>query len=184
MGWLFGHSTKKSLIADLTRDQRAVSNDRRYDCLRHCYRGNNYRGVLWTVQVVTDTKTNEIVGQFIGCYLLRYYKANGYGCEWGYKDMCESSHPFYYSCPLAYLELVPEECPEWRAQVREYHAARNKKLEKGKLYHAKNAKIEGHKVDFILVKTLRPLRGTASTNEGLLWSGVKFSRKHVGELVS
>lgn len=184
MGWLFGHSTKRSLIADLVRTQTNREGTKRWECIRHCYRGNAYSGVLWTVQTVTEVETNTIVSQFIGCYLLRYNKGHGVGYEWGYKDMCESMHPFYYSCPLGYLELVPEECPEWRAQVREYHATRTKKLEKGKVYHAVNAKIGGHKVDFILVKSLSPLRGIASTNEGLHWPDVRFSRKHVGELVS
>jgi hypothetical protein len=37
--------------------------------------------------------------------------------------MSEQVHPYYYSCPLAYLDMVPEvKCEEWRALVREYHA--------------------------------------------------------------
>ena len=40
--------------------------------------------------------------------------------------MDESVHPFFYSCPLGYLEMVPIETsggnPEWRVGVRAYHA--------------------------------------------------------------
>lgn len=33
-------------------------------------------------------------------------------------------HPYYYSCPLSYLDLAPEQSAEWRAGVRAYHARR------------------------------------------------------------
>jgi hypothetical protein len=49
--------------------------------------------------------------------LLRF--ENGYG--WGYKDMAEEMHPFFYSCPLGYLALVPVACAEWREGVKTYH---------------------------------------------------------------
>jgi hypothetical protein len=54
---------------------------------------------------------------FIGCYLL----ADGIG-ESGYKPMDESMGPFHFSCPLAYLDMVPETNREWREHVRAYHA--------------------------------------------------------------
>jgi len=45
--------------------------------------------------------------------------------SWGYKSLIEAMHPFYYSCPLSFLEMVPagspEVCPEWRAMVRKWH---------------------------------------------------------------
>jgi hypothetical protein len=45
--------------------------------------------------------------------------------------MDESFHPYFYSCPLGYLRLVPIEtfggCKEWRESVLEYHAERKAK---------------------------------------------------------
>ena len=36
----------------------------------------------------------------------------------------ESMHPYYYTCPLSYLDLAPEQSADWRAGVRAYHARR------------------------------------------------------------
>jgi len=41
---------------------------------------------------------------------------------WAYKDMDEMVHPYYYDCPLEYLDMAPVACEEWRAKVREYWA--------------------------------------------------------------
>ena len=45
---------------------------------------------------------------------------------WGYKDLDEAMFPYYFSCPLKYLDMVPIEIygghPEWRERVRAYHA--------------------------------------------------------------
>ena len=41
-----------------------------------------------------------------------------------YKDMTESMHPYFYDCPLAFLEAAPEVCAEWREKVRAFHAAK------------------------------------------------------------
>jgi hypothetical protein len=57
--------------------------------------------------------------RYIQCDLLK-----GGGNGWGYKSMDESMHPYYYSCPLSYLDLAPEQCAEWRQKVREYHRQR------------------------------------------------------------
>jgi hypothetical protein len=64
------------------------------------------------------------VVRFIGCHLLQRSVETRYGrkvVSWGYKSMDESVHPYYYSCPLSYLDEVPAECGEWRDKVRLYH---------------------------------------------------------------
>jgi hypothetical protein len=33
-------------------------------------------------------------------------------------------HPYYYSCPLRFLDLAPEQSRAWREGVRAYHAQR------------------------------------------------------------
>jgi len=55
------------------------------------------------------------------------------GSEWGYKDMDETMHPYFYNCPLKLLKLAPERCPEWRAKVHANHA---KKREEAKTRRA------------------------------------------------
>ncbi len=134
MGWLFRNGySRKALIEERTKnwerttpDGMTVTTSR----LAHCYRGGVFAGVLWTVWERTFTK-NEIEVQpaerWIACDLLRHQRDYG----WGYKDMDESMGPYYYSCPLKYLNLVPIEQfggnEEWRANVRRYHARQQAK---------------------------------------------------------
>lgn len=134
MGWTYPHDlNRKQLIA-----QRVAGWERDTDemlvkstCLKHCYRGNVFSGVLWSVWERTFTKDGEQVQpneRWIQCDLLRCDQG-----EWGYKDMEESMGPYYYSCPLGYLELVPIDRfggnVEWRKQVAEHHHRRAKKTE-------------------------------------------------------
>jgi len=84
----------------------------------HCLRGN----VLWIVRGRFN-KAGVETERWIECNLLRV--AQG---DWGYKDMDESVHPYYYTCPLSYLDLVKDFPPvnksaeEWREKVREHWA--------------------------------------------------------------
>jgi len=55
----------------------------------------------------------------IGCHLLE-----SEGHEWGYKSLVEAEHPYYYSCPLRYLDMVPQRCATWRARVHAFHQQR------------------------------------------------------------
>jgi len=129
MGWLFtSGQTKKQLIQERTT---SWNNDWqlarippdfcgprlpvRATCLAHCYRGNNFSGVLWTVWEVVK---GSVAARYIGCDLLQWDR----GCQgWGYKDMDESMGPFYYSCPLKYLAMVPVANESWRDGVKNYH---------------------------------------------------------------
>jgi hypothetical protein len=56
---------------------------------------------------------------YIGCHLLE-----SAGLEWGYKSLDESVHPYYYSCPLRYLDMAPVQSPAWRERVHRFHAGR------------------------------------------------------------
>lgn len=120
MGYLIYADTRSRVITDLTQ---VDENDyRRIESLKHTLRGN----VLWSVVKVTIKKVKDDNPNFeykagdsylfIACYLLARV-----GGRWGYKEMDESMHPYYYTCPLSYLDMVPEVCSEWRANVRKYH---------------------------------------------------------------
>lgn len=128
MGWLFKPGiSRKDLIAENTQGSEQTKDDGtviKLECLAHCYRGGVFSGVLWSVWERTFEKSGQQVEQpqrWIVCDLLRYVDG-----EWGYKDMEESMHPYFYSCPLKYLDLVPIEQygghAEWRDLVRQYHA--------------------------------------------------------------
>ena len=116
MGWLFRiGTTRKGVIEERTRtwEREGVQTT----CLAYCYRGNPYSGVLWTVWERNGPGVES--ERWIGCDLLKYDRND----HWGYKDMDESVGPFYYSCPLGYLDKVPVVTnPVWRDCVRSYHA--------------------------------------------------------------
>lgn len=143
MGWsVTPGSTRKSIISERIRDwdtKKSAHKEKREHyvfstVLRHCCRGNLWSGILWAIreQKLYDTATDKLVKttRFITCDLLRYDKS----CQgWGYKGMDEECGPCYYSCPLSYLEMVPEPDSEkdtgWRKIVREYHEVRKKRRE-------------------------------------------------------
>jgi hypothetical protein len=162
MGWTF---TKDATRADIIAERiRAWDNDTHAGrTLQRCTVGN----VLWTVRELTDKRTGT-TERYIGCDLLE--RERGYG--WGYKDMCESSGPFYYSCPLGYLEIVPVACEEWREQVRAYHALRKRRLKVGTTYQ-----LIGKTVPHVEIVSLRPLLGRFSGTT------YRVSKSYIGEAV-
>lgn len=106
MGWYGNKGNRKYVIEQLT------AGNNRTKCIRHCFRGNAFRGVLWQVwecSIVSKT--------FITVDILEY--RNG---QWYNKPLDESMGPYYYSCPLAYLDLAPVENAPWRETVKAYHA--------------------------------------------------------------
>lgn len=141
MGSLYGWYTRKDVIRHLIHDEPRLTT------LAHAVRGN----VLWTVQQWDNNSS-----PFIGCYLLLGpVKGNGndpYAC--GYKDMAEFMHPYRYNCPIRYLEMAPETCPQWRAIVRREATKRATKLRVGIV-----AELEGCKVRAVTIDSLKPLRG-------------------------
>lgn len=125
MGWYFSRQTRDQLIRELITPQE--SEQARSEVIAHALRGN----VLWSVVRLTrkqagaidlneavDLKEDEST-TFIRCDLLK----SSHG-EWGYKPLDESMHPYYYSCPLGYLEMAPVQSEAWRQGVRAYHRRR------------------------------------------------------------
>lgn len=119
MGWYFSRQTRDQLIRELTTPK--ASEQARSEVIAHALRGN----VLWSVVRVTPKQAGAFDLEeaesttFIRCDLLK-----GSGGEWGYKPLDESMHPYYYSCPLAYLEMAPVRSEAWREGVRAYHRRR------------------------------------------------------------
>jgi hypothetical protein len=128
MGWFYPYcATKKSIIAELTKPEEVLIDKTgvvklRKTTLKHCYRGNNFTGVLWVVYEMARLNKKD---RIIVCFLMKCINK-----EWGYKPLEEPMGPYFYSCPLSYLRLVPVEdypnttCTEWRKGVYEYHNKR------------------------------------------------------------
>jgi hypothetical protein len=122
MGWYFSSQSRSELINKLIKKEETD----RYiiEILAHSLRGN----VLWSVAEITakqdNVHPNLAAGQshrFIRCDLLE--RSDN---EWGHKPMDESVHPYYYSCPMSYLLLAPEQSSDWRNGVRAWHASRRR----------------------------------------------------------
>lgn len=114
MGWLFTEGqTKKEVIERVTRTWTTTEDG---DTITYMATDKAIRGnCLW---VVFQRESGTGTTAFIALFLLR--KERLYG--WGYKDMQESMHPYYYTCPLSFLDKAPVACEPWREQVRAYHA--------------------------------------------------------------
>lgn len=120
MGWYFSPQSRSELIAELIAPQhvaaQCVSDNLRADAL----------GLLWSVVELT-AKVEGVHRDLAPGQSLRYIRCDlleRSGNQWGYKPLEESMHPYYYSCPLSYLDLAPEQSADWRAGVRAYHARR------------------------------------------------------------
>ena len=108
MGWFYpaAVSSRRELLDLIFSD---------CDCPSRRYCSGN---VCWILRQPVDSES------WIECHLLR--RVNG---QWGYKPLCEAEGPFYWSCPMSFLELAPVVNPEWREGVRAYWVKRREKRE-------------------------------------------------------
>ncbi len=170
MGWTY--STKwvqrKDIIADLTKYWRNRQ-DAEGTCLKHCYRGNNWSGVLWTVWEIK--KPCGETYRYIGCNKLEYSKHEP--PSWGVKDLDESMGPFYHSCPLSYLDMVPEvKNQSWRDYVKAWHAERKPKFA---LRIGQRVKlVDGCNVSEVTITKTKPIQGIGDNRRvyGLKWRNI------------
>lgn len=141
MGWLFCQTSKAALVQDRCRSWD--NNGKHGETITHSLRSN----VLWTVNIVTEN--GKEIARYIGCDLLQ--KSDG---QWGYKDMSELVHPYYYDCPLKFLAMVPVACQLWRDKVKEFHAKQSRKFQLGETLTLTNCKIPS-----LVITSIKPLRG-------------------------
>ena len=149
MGWDFSMgATKKSVIASLMKGWESETS--KVVSLAHCTKGN----ILWGVMETTTKATGE-TRKWISCSILGAEKNFG----WGSKDMDESVHPYYFTCPLSYLEMAPVTCEAWRTTVRAYHAKMSVKLKVGDRVKLS----EGCNPSELVITSIKPLRGCANS---------------------
>lgn len=148
MGWTFTYGQKRAeLISERSETREWDQKDGTHVkdvVLAHCYRGGVFSGVWYAVHERTRSKDAKVTDseRWIEVTLMQCHRYPDHGPSWGYKDMEESMGPCEVSCPLGYLDMVPERtCPpdckgcakdscsglwarKWRKNVREYHAKR------------------------------------------------------------
>jgi hypothetical protein len=119
-GLVFLPQSRSELIAELIAPQETE----RASVEGHRSRAARQRPV---VRRGSDAKVEGVHRDLAPGQSLRYIRCDlleRSGNQWGYKPLDESMHPYYYSCPLSYLDLAPEQSADWRAGVRAYHARR------------------------------------------------------------
>ena len=119
MGWTFNthKGTKQDLVDErletIVRSDGGVSK-----VVAHSLRGNH----LWKVKEVEVAEESRTY-RYIALDILSCQK----GC-WGFKDLFESDHPFYYDCPITLLNKTnSHENEEWRKIVRRKHKDKDDK---------------------------------------------------------
>jgi hypothetical protein len=166
MGWLFTHgASRKDIIEDLTRE-RVQENGNGIRTLRKSFRGN-------TMYVLHETFGEKPL-KFVIVYLLQ----RDASCGWGYKDMDEGMLPYYFDCPVSFLdeadEPMNENARDWREKVRYLAAQRTAKKPKvGEKWSLVHCKFES-----AVITSTKPLRGRAP-NGGLY----KLPRRMLGQKI-
>lgn len=164
MGWLYGWDGREQLIQHLTSPDEAGTGQRagcRWVTVAHALRGNT----LWAVHCLESPDGEPAGDACICCYLLQVHG------DWGYKPIDESCGPCYYTCPLKYLDMAPEKNPQWRQQVRDYHAKARRKLGVGQWYEYSGERVA-------CISRLSPLCGWVGGTE------YRLRKKDVGECLT
>ena len=145
MGWTSFqiHKTTKSIDVirkELEQDDQGKTRAR-FKLLDGAMRGATFYGVMQLTTWDTSTpdgSTRERVQTFgVVCLTERKNKfPDSQYVEFGYKDMDESMHPFYYDCPIRMLDLLDRLAPvtepssgayRWRKACRDHAAKQNEK---------------------------------------------------------
>lgn len=92
---------------------------------------------LWTLQVRESRSPAGVKSRLeITCHLLA--RKTGFG--WGVKSLSAESHPYYYDCPVDYLDYQDDAgrtasyCPAWAEKVREYDRKERMVLRDGQVF--------------------------------------------------
>jgi hypothetical protein len=124
MGWSFKTrpTALKDEIQELTKGWEYTENGNtvKTSCIAHCWRGGKFKGNLWVVfeKVHSNNGVEVKRERFIALFLMKYNSG------WGYKDITEDMGPCELSCPISYLEMVPDPggyATAWREKVRALH---------------------------------------------------------------
>ncbi|EOB8995972.1 hypothetical protein, partial [Pseudomonas aeruginosa] len=120
MGWLFSHQTKEDLLRELLAPTSTFAGSTKV--LAHAVSGNE----LWTVV----KRTFHLAGFYFGkpaghsITMIELHLLDCSAGQWGYKTIPESAGPFYYGCPLEFLDLAHDEVnQEWRERLTHEHQA-------------------------------------------------------------
>ena len=142
MGWFFTRGqTKEGLIKHLTQPWGNDCGENNVNhvectCIKYALHGNHLWGVF--ERIISEKATNKEIERIRWISLFLLAKERNYG--YGYKDMDEYSGPYYWDCPIKFLDLAPriEKDDEsgyslkWREGVKSYWKNQHDKVENKK----------------------------------------------------
>ena len=152
MGWLASKQSKAQLVNEIKRDNPTIT--------EWSLVGNHLWGLYPAHEDHAKFKKGDLL---IHVFLLKSF-GNG---EYGYKCLCESVHPCYYTCPKKFLTKAVVLCQDWRDQVIKYHAQKaardNLTFSIGQVLDLVNCSVKQ-----VRVVNVSPLRGV-DTKTGQLY---------------
>jgi hypothetical protein len=151
MGFLITKQSKAELVAELKRNYSTIT--------EWSLVGNH----LWGLYPVTTTHGGKFaIGDLvIHLFLIKSFGDGGYG----YKCLSESARPYYYTCPLKFLDKAVELSADWRNDVRTHHktkaerASAMKRIKVGDTITLRNTTLKS-----VRVIALKPMLGIDETN--------------------
>lgn len=145
MGWTFTQGASRAdIIRECTKGWDTGSAV--VKCLAKHAVGND----LWAVFEKTP-KGGGAAERFIALFMLG--RDGDYG--WGYKDLQESMGVAQTSCPLSYLDMVPQVADaEWRERVRTHHSRTRQRLAVGQIL-----KLQDATIPHVEITSVKPLLG-------------------------
>jgi hypothetical protein len=155
MGWTsFDNHNKKQVIDRIKEENTNVS--------QWSVVGNNMWGLLeLPADFITKNTEYKLGDKAILLYKLASFDNN----EYGYKEMCESVHPFAYNCPLKYLKQAVVVCQEWRDGVVKFHNDKSKLRDMiALLMYGDIIKLNSLSVPEVRIVSVKPLLGVSTAN--------------------
>ena len=168
MGWLYGWRERRDLVNHVTTGSprkfyKAGELARRSafyttEVLARFCSGNDVWAVFKNTIEYAESEDSPVTETVEKKFIVLFMVRGGRG-SWGYKDVSESMGPYSYSCPLKFLDMVPQADGEyaagWREKVRSYWAKKNVKLTIGARVILKDS----CKPNRLTVTSVKPLMG-------------------------
>jgi hypothetical protein len=146
MGWLsFRNTGKQAVVRQIKLDYDAIT--------QWSLVGNN----LWGLFVIPNDTAKYKQGEKV----ILLYRLSSFGKnEYGYKELCESVHPYHYNCPLKFLKEATVTCQEWRDNVVKFHESnRNLRKQVANLMIDDIIQLKNSRIKEVKIVSVKPLLG-------------------------
>lgn len=173
MGWtvLYRSNSPKNYAEEKKVIQELFQPEEKFEIVQMSKNGS-----VWYVAC----RMKQVEGQPVFATIIKTSMKNG---EFGYKDMDETMHPYYYGAPLSLInKLTPTDnarANEWRNKVRQRHAEEKKLRASNVLTNGMKVNVDGM-FDKYNGKDITELTVHDIENRKFYWNegGVIFTLQH------